>query len=91
MPRQTVGATFALEELDPMERLSPVKNDLLDHATKAANLLQTARNAFVAEKRKIVSPEESRELCVSALSEASNELIRAVELIAHAIPSKKSA
>jgi hypothetical protein len=72
-----------------MERLLPVRNELLGHATKAANLLDTANKAYAAERRKIVSSEEARELCVGVLSQASLELAKAVELIARAIPSDK--
>jgi hypothetical protein len=74
-----------------MERLVLHRNELLDHAAKAANLLDTGRKTIDAQRRQIVSADEARELCVSVLSEASMELAKAVELIARAIPHDKEA
>ena len=70
-----------------MERLTPVKDDLLKHAKRVDQLLDTAKKTVQAERRQLVSAEESRELFMSVMSEASEELAKAIRLIAKAVPS----
>ena len=69
-----------------MQRLTPVKDELIKHAAEAARLLETAEKAADAETRNIVSPKESLELFRSTLTDAAQELAEAIRLIAAAVP-----
>jgi hypothetical protein len=74
-----------------MERLTPVRKELLDHASAAAKLLETAGKALEAHRRKLLTLEESRELFENVVRGAGEELTKAIRLIANAIPAKSPA
>lgn len=72
-----------------MERLTPVKNELISHAERAAKLLKTARQAVQAERTKTISRDEARDLYIETMDEVNREILASLKLIADAIPSAK--
>jgi hypothetical protein len=70
-----------------MERLTPVRNELLARAERAANLLDTARKTLIAERSRTISTDEAREVYIETMDEVNREILASLRLIAAAVPS----